>query len=121
MHIMNQKKITNSTSTLCKFYARCFSFPYDEMNYELHHLFRMIEKNNTSNDEYENIEQILSIINQYQGEDIKDIREDFVLIFSGDENNHPLCSLLASEFLQTYGKHYDPFVFSELLILRHVS
>ena len=112
---MDRTKITSISSLLCKFYTRCFSYPYDEMNYELHHIFRLLEQNNISEDDYQQIEQVLSIINQYQGEDIKDIRDDYVLIFTGDENRKPLCPMLASEFLQNFGKHYDMFSFSDFI------
>jgi TorA maturation chaperone TorD len=112
---MNLPRITDVTSIICNFYARCFSFPYDEMNHELQHLFRMMERNNISGENYDQMDQVLRIVNQYQGEDIKDLRNDYVLLFAGTEDQNPFCPLIASEFLAIYGKHYDPDPFADLI------
>jgi TorA maturation chaperone TorD len=112
---MYNSKITNVTPLVANFYARCFSFPYDEMNHELQHLFRMMERNDISAENYEQMDQVLRVVNQYQGEDIKDLRNDYVLLFAGNEDHNPFCPLIATEFLSLYGKHYDPDSFSDLI------
>ena len=44
------------------------------MGYELQHLFREIERGEINADEYPHLEQVLNVINHYQGEDIKELR-----------------------------------------------
>ena len=112
---MTIHRITSVTSIICNFYARCFSYPYDEMNHELQHLFRMMERNEINTENYEQLDQVLRIVNQYQGEEIKDLRNDYVLLFAGSEDQNPFCPLIASEFLSIYGRHYDPESFSDLI------
>ena len=85
------------------------------MNHELQHLFRMMECNDITTESYEQLDQVLRIVNQYQGEEIKDLRNDYVLLFTGNEDQNPFCPLIASEFLSLYGKHYDPESFSDLI------
>ena len=99
-----------------RFYARCFLFPYEEMGYELQHLFRQLERQVSDEQEASFLEQILTVINQYQGEDIKNLRENFVLFFGHLEGSQPLCSLLASEFMQLRGKRYTSDGFEDLLL-----
>ena len=113
---MKNINITTQTPLFLRFYARCFLYPYEEMGYELQHLFRQMERGVFSEDEYGHLDQVLNIINHYQGEDIKILREDYVILFSHFEGNKPLCPLIAVDFMQSFGRRYDsaPFV-DELL------
>ena len=77
---MEQSQITPQTPLFLRFYARCFFYPYEEMGYELQHHFRQIEKGAINEEEVSHLEQILNIVNQYQGEDIKFLRENYGLL-----------------------------------------
>lgn len=104
------------TQLFLRFYARCFIYPYEEMGYELQHVFRQMEKADINEDDALHLDQILSIINQYQGEEIKDLRENYVILFGRWEGNTPLCPQLAGDFMQLHGKHYDSMVFEDMLL-----
>ena len=105
---MNAQKITPLSPLLLRFYVRCFSYPYAELQYELQHLFRVMENTDILPEESEQLEIILNIINQYQGQDIKFLREDFVLTFTNAYPDQPYCPLLASDFLSRLNITYDP-------------
>jgi TorA maturation chaperone TorD len=85
------------------------------MTYELQHLYRTIERDEILADEIIHVDQILNIINQYQGADLKNLRDDYVILFSSAIDRDALCPLLASDFLANYAKHYDPDQLSDLL------
>lgn len=104
---MDINKITTSTPLILRFYARCLLFPYEEMNYELHHLFRTLESSANEEDEYDYVEQILNVINQYQGEEINSLRSDYAMLFSYRQDSKPLCPMVAGDFLAGFAKHYD--------------
>jgi TorA maturation chaperone TorD len=111
---MDEKKITTLSPLFLRFYARCFAYPYSEQQYELQHLFREMENEPVSDEESEHLEIILSIINEYQGQDIKVLREDFVITFTNTLSNQTPCPLLASEFIALFHLHYDPDSVQEL-------
>ncbi len=104
------------TPLFLRFYARCLIFPYEEMGYELQHLFREIERGEINADEYPYLEQVLNVINHYQGEDLKELRDNYVTLFSQWENGQSPCSPLAGYFTQSFGIDYDPETFIDLLI-----
>jgi TorA maturation chaperone TorD len=105
---MAYEQVTQLTSLILRFYAKCFSFPYEEMNYELQHLFRVIERHEIGEEEVIHVDQVLTVINFYQGEEIKDLRIDYAELFSSNQERKALCPMVASEFLATFAKHYDP-------------
>ena len=105
---MDAQKVTFLTLLILRFYARCFVYPYSEQQYELQHIFREMENEPVSDEEAEHLEVILSIINQYQGQDIKNIREDFVLTFTDVYSNQSYCPLLAGDFSTRFKIDYDP-------------
>ena len=86
------------------------------MGYELLHFFRQLEVGNTTGEEYAHLEQILNIINHYQGEEIRDLRENYVILFSQWEGGKPLCPLIASDFMHSLGQKYDPESFLDVLL-----
>lgn len=112
---MNTDHISNLTPLIFRFYTKCFIYPYDEMTYELQYLYRTIERDEILADEIIHVDQILNIINQYQGADLKNLRNDYVILFSSNIDREALCPLLASDFLANYAKHYDPDQLSDLL------
>jgi TorA maturation chaperone TorD len=109
---MQQEQITPQTPLFLRFYARCFLYPYEEMGYELQHHFRQLERGEIIEEEISHLEQILNIINHYQGEEIKTLRENYVSLFTQWEGHQPDCPLLAGDFMQGFGKSYDsgPFI-----------
>ena len=113
---MQQSLITSQTPLFLRFYARCFLYPYDEMGYELQHLFRQLEQGEINENEVPHLEQVLNIINSYQGEEIKILRENYVSLFAQWEGHKPDCPLLASDFMQGFGKTYDSSPFIEDLL-----
>ena len=86
------------------------------MGYELQHFFRQLEVGDTTGEEYTHLEQILNIINHYQGEEIRDLRENYVILFSQWEGGNPLCPLIASDFMRSLGQQYDPESFMDVLL-----
>ena len=113
---MKNTNITAQTPLFLRFFARCFLFPYEEMGYELQHMFRQIERGALSEDEYDHLDQVLNIINHYQGEDIQNLRQDYVVLFSLFEGKKPLCPLIASDFMQSFGQRYEPAPFLDELL-----
>jgi TorA maturation chaperone TorD len=105
------QNISPATQHILRFYAKCFVYPYEEMQYELQHLFRLIERDSESTEELAFVEQILNILNMYQGMELKELREDYVNLFT---ENAP-CPLIASEFIGRYSIKYDSEVFGELI------
>jgi TorA maturation chaperone TorD len=108
---MAKINISAGTPLFLRFYARCFTYPYEEMGYELQHLFRLLENGQTNDDEDNHLEQILSILNSYQGEEIKILRDHYVFLFSLLEGSAPPCSLIISDFMRATGKSYDADTF----------
>ena len=104
--------MTKQAPLFLRFYARCFLYPYEEMGYELQHHFRQLERSEILEEEVPHLEQVLNIINSYQGEEIKVLRENFVSLFTQWEGHQPECPLLVSDFLKGFGKVYDsgPFI-----------
>jgi TorA maturation chaperone TorD len=100
------------TPLFLRFYARCFLYPYEEMGYELQHHFRQLERGEIIEEEILHLEQVLNIINNYQGEEIKSLRENYVSLFTRWEGHEPDCPMLASNFMEGLGKSYDsgPFI-----------
>jgi len=113
---MNRDHISSITSSIMLFYAKCLVYPYDEMNYELQHLFRIIEREEVGDDQIEYIEQVLSVINVYQGEEIRDLREEYVSLFTFNETGQPLCPMMASDFNRFKMIKYDPWEAEELIL-----
>jgi TorA maturation chaperone TorD len=111
---MDTNKISSFSSNLFRFYAKCFAFPYDEMFYELHHLYRTLEQNIYDEEEYIYLQQILEIINNFQGIEFKEMREEYVLLFTNVVEADPLCPFYATDFLSRYGKHINTDLLSEL-------
>lgn len=86
------------------------------MGYELQHLYREIEKGEITEDDIQHLEQVLNIINHYQGEEIKLLRENYVSLFTQWEGHEPDCPLLASKFMMGLGRNYDPSPFTDELL-----
>jgi TorA maturation chaperone TorD len=113
---MQTTQYTPQSPLFFRFYARCFLYPYEEMGYELQHLFRELERSAITEEEFPHLEQILNIINHYQGEEIKFLRENYVSLFTRWEGHEPDCPLLASEFMRGLGRSYNPDPFTEDLL-----
>ena len=113
---MQQSQVTSQTPLFLRFYARCFLYPYDEMGYELQHLFRQLERGEIIEEEIPHLEQVLNIINSYQGEEIKILRENYVSLFTQWEGHLPDCPLLAGVFMQGFGKSHDSGLFIDDLL-----
>ncbi len=112
MRMINSRKIT---PLLLRFYSRCFLFPYEEMTYELQHIFRQIE---THIDDAEGMlieHEVLAVLNSFQGEDIQNLRSDYVLLFSRSHRSESVCPFFAGEFTSRFGIPYDPDIFIDLL------
>jgi TorA maturation chaperone TorD len=118
---MNAQKINLFSCQVLRFYARCFSYPYAELQYELQHLFRVMENMEISLEEGEHLEAVLNIVNQYQAQEIKNIREDFVQIFTPGSSEKPYCPLWAGEFLARMKKIYDPEPLLDLFVENGIS
>ena len=113
---MQQTQITQQTPLFLRFYARSFLYPYEEMGYELQHHFRQLERGEITEEEVPHLEHVLNIINHYQGEEIKILRENYVSLFTRWEGHQPECPLLASDFMEGFGKSYDPGPFIDNLL-----
>jgi TorA maturation chaperone TorD len=114
---MQLSPITHKTSLFLRFYSRCFLYPYEEMGYEFQYQFRQLERGEIIEEEIPHLEQVLNIINNYQGEEIKNLRENYVSLFTQWEGHLPDCPLLASNFGEVFGITYNstPFI-DDLLI-----
>ena len=113
---MNMNKITPFSSNLLQFYAKCFMYPYEEMLYELHHIYRVLEQNVSNDEEYTFTNQILEIINGFQGIEFKELREEYVQLFTNLAEQESLCPLIATDFLLRNAKHIDTDSLFDLFI-----
>ncbi len=101
------ENITPLTPLILRFYARCLVFPYDEMNYELQYMFRMAERSEIDSEEAVHVEQMLNVVNQLQGEETKELRDDFVFMFTDTSSGRVLCPIYAGDFLAQFARRYD--------------
>jgi TorA maturation chaperone TorD len=112
---MQKRHICISDIHIIHFYTRCFNFPYEELVYELQHLFRILETDIEDEEYFQFVDQILTIVNLYQGEEQKLLRNDYQNLFVQTDEQSPLCPLIASQFLSRYTRHYDVDKFNNLL------
>lgn len=113
---MDLDKISHYSPTLLQFYAKCFVYPYDEMFYELHHMYRILEQSLSNDEEYTFTNQILDIVNNFQGIEFKEFREEYIQLFSNFGDQDPLCPIIASDFLIRNAKHLDSEALYELFL-----
>jgi TorA maturation chaperone TorD len=113
---MQSHLIYASDIHIINFYTRCFNFPYEELIYELQHLFRTLESEIEDEEAYQFVEQILNSVNLYQGEEQQSLRNDYTLLFVQTEDQKPLCPMIASHFLARYARHYNADRFNDLMI-----
>jgi TorA maturation chaperone TorD len=112
---MNSYNVTSFTPLLFRFYTACLAYPYDEMVYELQHLYRELERLDLSSDEdWESAEIVLNIVNSFQGEELTDVRDEYVRLFGNLDGEHALCPLVASDFLAQLGRSIDIFDLEDL-------
>ncbi len=78
---------------LFRFYARCLTFPYDEMGQELQHLFRELEKYGMEDIEIQLAGRTLEVINFYQGEDMSALQAEYGRLFSIRETEPPMLDI----------------------------
>ena len=112
---MNIDIITPATALIFKFYTQCFAFPYEEMNYELHNLFRVLDNEDLVEDELILTDQALTIINVYQGEEISNLRSEYVALFTSSGSENIICPIVASDFCKLATKRYDSFEAEEYI------
>ena len=113
---MTEQIIRPAIPLFLRFYARCFAFPYEEMGYELQHMFRQIEREELTDDDYPHLEQVLNIVNNFQGEELKSIRDNYLYLFGRVEGERPVCSCFSEEFTRVVGIRYDADPFINILL-----
>jgi TorA maturation chaperone TorD len=113
---MYKNRISPFSLNLLQFYAKCFAYPYEEMLYELHHIYRVLEQNVSNDEEFTFTNQILEILNNYQGIEFKELREEYVQLFTNFGDQEPLCPLIASDFLIRNAQHIDTDSLFDLFI-----
>jgi len=113
---MNFDLITPASQLIFHFYAQCFAFLYEEMKYELQHLFRIIENEDFSDDDLVFLDQILAILNLVQGEEIKDLRDEYVALFASQSLADPRCPMIASDFFRLTLQKYDSLDMEEFIL-----
>ena len=99
-----------------RFYARCFTFPYEELGYELQHMFRQLEREVLTDEDFQHLEQILNIVNNYQGEELKSIRDNYLYLFGLVEGDRPTCPCFAGEFTRILNIRYNADNFIDVLL-----
>ncbi len=104
---MSLEIISPFSSGLLRFYANCFVFPYEEMFYELHHLYRTLEQNINNDEDYIHLQKALEIINNFQGMEFRELREEYVRLFTNAVENEPLCPFYANDFLARFTKSIE--------------
>ena len=78
---------------LFRFYARCLTFPYDEMGQELQYIFREMEKQSMEDIELGLAGRALEVINFYQGEDMSALQAEYGRLFSIRETTPPMLDI----------------------------
>ncbi len=80
-----------------RFYGRAIHFPFDEQTHELQHMFREIEKSMSDDLDATIGNTILSVINFYQGEEMKALQTEYARLFAPIDEKEPLIPLRVSE------------------------
>ncbi len=83
---------------LFRFYSKCLTFPYEELRLELQHIFRQLEINNRNEMEEHLAAHALEILNYFQGEDMSALQAEFTRMFTHDEDQDPLVSILFTDY-----------------------
>jgi len=112
---MKTENVKSGTAIILHYYAQAFAFPYEEMNYELQHLYRSLEREIHDEDDALFTDQILSSLNLFQGEEIIDLRGEYVALFTSQTSSNPRCPLIASDFCRLTLQKYDSLDAEELI------
>ncbi|KAA3609909.1 MAG: hypothetical protein D8M58_08300 [Calditrichaeota bacterium] len=83
---------------LFRFYSKCLTFPYDELRLELQHIFRQLEINNQNELDEQLAAHTLDVLNFFQGEDVSALQAEFTRMFTHEEGDAPLVSLLFTDY-----------------------
>ncbi len=81
-----------------RFYSKCLTFPYDELRLELQHIFRQLEINNQNELDEQLAAHTLDVLNFFQGEDISALQAEYTRMFTHEEGEEPLVSILFSDY-----------------------
>lgn len=83
---------------LFRFYSKCLAAPYDELGFELQHIFRQMEISSQNELDEQLAAHCLDILNYYQGEDTSSLQAEFTRIFSHIEGEAPLVSIRFTDY-----------------------
>ena len=85
-----------------RFYSRALTFPYDQMAFELQHIFRETEV--LCQDEWDEslANKILDIINFFQGEEISELQGEYTRLFVHSKTETSNVSFNISDYCSYY-------------------
>jgi len=86
------------------------------MGYELQHIYRQLEREQFTEEDYVYLEQVLNVVNSYQGEDLKALRDSYLYLFGRVEGDRPACPCFASELGKILNLRYNPDPFIDKLL-----
>jgi hypothetical protein len=83
---------------LFRFYSKCIAAPYNELGFELQHIFRQMEVNSQNEVDEQLAAHCLDILNYFQGEDLSVLQAEFSRMFSHIEGEAPLLSIRFTDY-----------------------
>jgi len=83
---------------LFRFYSKSIAAPYNELGFELQHIFRQMEVNSQSDVDEQLAAHCLDILNYFQGEDLSVLQAEFSRMFSHVEGEAPLLSIRFTDY-----------------------
>ncbi len=101
--------LPNVLELVFRFYSRALSFPYDQMGFEMQHLFREIEIK--CQDEWDEslANKILDVINFFQGEEINELQGEYTHLFVHSKTENSKVGFTISDYCtdSTYNQLLD--------------
>lgn len=80
-------------SYIFRFYSKSLTFPYNELGWELQHLFRQMEVLYQNDLEEQLAGHALEVLNYFQGEEMITLQGEFSRMFSHVEGEEPLIAI----------------------------
>ena len=79
-------------------------------------MYRQLERENLTDEDYPYLEQVLNVVNNYQGEELKSLRDTYLYLFGRVEGEQPACPCFAGEFSRILNLRYNADLFIDRLM-----
>jgi nitrate reductase assembly molybdenum cofactor insertion protein NarJ len=83
---------------LFRFYSKCMAAPYNELAFELQHIFRQMEVSSQNELDEQLAAHCLEVLNYFQGEEVSSLQAEYSRMFSHPEDKEPLISICFTDY-----------------------